>query len=557
MRQIAQILCVVILFGSSCKTTENVTVYQPLSFEKKRAFEDIFYKASKQKVLNNQEKAMELFSNALQLNPQSHACMYELSHLNYDLDNYRLSLHFAQQAIKNATEYNYWYFDLLVRSYIKLGLYEQSAEVLLDMTALEPNNMSNYLKAADAFKNIKEYDKAIDILEKMQSLHGIEHESTWKLENIYSITGQHKKAIEVLENIVQKYPDEISYLGRLSEAYDRDGQEEKVFETLHKIIQMDSTSGKANIALYVIYTSKNEADIAFDYLVKSFRSNDMSMELKLQAISPFFEGIKSNEKQRNKLHKITDILLSEYPSNPEVYLLKADIHGILGEYKIARKWAYQAMELDAMSYSIWKKIIFLNEQLYDTQQQLFDVQKALGLYPHVSHLYFIKSKVLCELDSFSQALSVAKEGIEMAYDKEDKLNLLVAQANSYVGLKSFEEAKTLFEQVLLADPYHILGLKSYSLSLANQGIQLDEALFMIEKALIIQPQNADLIATKAAVLFAKKERINAINLLNKAISLAPLNKLYYHQLEAIYIHTRQHEKVDEINQKIHSFNEDN
>lgn len=174
MKGLTQILCVLFLFGFGCKTVENTkSSVHTLNYKQQIAFEKVFFEASKQKLLNNKEKASRLYTEALNLHSSCHACMYELSALNYEQKKYFLALEFAQKAVQNNTKYNQWYFDLVANSYKKIGMFEQSAMVYSDMVELSPYERSNYLKSASAYSQVRFYDKAILMLRKMQNQFGI------------------------------------------------------------------------------------------------------------------------------------------------------------------------------------------------------------------------------------------------------------------------------------------------------------------------------------------------------------------------------------------------
>ncbi len=88
MKGLTQILCILFLFGFGCKTVENTkSSVHTLNYKQQIAFEKVFFEASKQKLLNNKEKASRLYTEALNLHPSCHACMYELSALNYEQKN--------------------------------------------------------------------------------------------------------------------------------------------------------------------------------------------------------------------------------------------------------------------------------------------------------------------------------------------------------------------------------------------------------------------------------------------------------------------------------------
>jgi tetratricopeptide (TPR) repeat protein len=533
LKGLTQILCILFLFGVSCKTVENTkSSVQTLNYKQQKAFEKVFFEASKQKLLNNKEKASTLYTEALNLHPLCHACMYELSALNFEQKKYFLALEFAQKAVQNNTKYNQWYFDLVANSYKKIGMFEQSAMVYSDMVELSPYERSNYLKSASAYSQVRSYDKAILMLRKMQNQFGIEHASSMQLESIFSFMGETEKAIEVLEEISNYHPDKTIYLGRLSDIYIRDKQDDRAIATLKKIIEIDSTSGKANFALYMLYIGKDDKLSSY-YLKKVMSCDDISLEVKLQAISPFLKIIKTNNQKKKELMELSEIVLENYPSRAEVYFFISDMHVVLDDHKSARFSMRQALQRDPVSFTIWKKILYLDEQLFDYKQQL-KVNLALELFPNVAKLYHVKSKALNQLSEYEQALKIAEEGLFIAIDKEDKIDLMIAKGQAYMYLGKDEKASQLIESVLSIDPNHVSALNTYSRLLINQDSQLDKAEEFIEKAMVIEPNNAELLATRATIWFRKKNTDMALELLEKAISINPKNVKYFVQKKLIY-----------------------
>lgn len=534
MKILTQILFVTFLFGVGCKTLDQKqNLSQSLSYTQQTAFDKVFFEASKQKILNNREKALTLYSEALRLNSSCHACMYELSVLNYEKKNYLSALDYSQKAVINSTEYNAWYFNLVAKSCTKLGMFAQSAAVFSDMTTFEPDERSNYLRAADAYSRIRSFDKAVLILQKMQNHFGIEHASSMKLESIFSSMGETEKAIEELKRISAKYPRKIIYLGRMSDIYLRNQQVEEAISILNEIIEIDSTSGKANFALYLIYLGKNDSQ-SFKYLKKSLESDDINLDTKLQAISPLLKAIKSDSQKKIELKDLSSTILKSYPSKPEIYFFVADMHIELGDFKLARSYTRKALLRDSLSYAIWKKIIYLDERLFDYHQQLKDVNKALYLFPNIARLYFVKSKALIELSEYESALKSVSEGLDFAVDQSDKTGLMVAKGQAYLKLGQYDKSSELLKEVLSIDPNHILGLHTYCHFLMTQDGQLDEATNAIEKALIFQPQNPDLIATKAEIWFLKKNTTKALEFIDNAILIEPKNIKHYQQKKVIY-----------------------
>ena len=104
-RKLARIVYITLIISSllfvGCKSTKVATSKSvPLDYQQQKDFEKVFFEANKQKVLNNKEKALELYIKSLTLNKQSHAAMFQVANLNYQLDRFNEALYWAEQTVK-------------------------------------------------------------------------------------------------------------------------------------------------------------------------------------------------------------------------------------------------------------------------------------------------------------------------------------------------------------------------------------------------------------------------------------------------------------------------
>ena len=72
-----------------------------LDYKVQKQFDDVFYKALKEKSNQNFSGAKEMFLKALEIDPKSHTAMYEIAQLEYKLDSYNSSVDWIQRAIKS------------------------------------------------------------------------------------------------------------------------------------------------------------------------------------------------------------------------------------------------------------------------------------------------------------------------------------------------------------------------------------------------------------------------------------------------------------------------
>ncbi|MEJ6751358.1 MAG: tetratricopeptide repeat protein, partial [Bacteroidia bacterium] len=535
----ARIVYITLIISSllfvGCKSTKVASGKSvPLDYQQQKDFEKVFFEANKQKVLNNKEKALELYIKSITLNKHSHAAMFQVANLNYQLDRFNEALYWAEQTVNTSETYNHWYYGQLAQFYNKFGKYTESAQLFSSMIDNEPNAKENYFEAANQYYNAKEFEKAIAVLKGMQETFGVEMESASRLEFVYSAIGQGDKAIEAMEQLVAEDPSDVRSRGFLAETYLKNNQKEKSIETLQGIIKSDPEIGKAYFALYSIYEEEDNYSLAFYNLKESFKYDDVSLQQKMQAASIYFSTLNRDTVRKNLLFSLSDILLEKYPSNVESHMLRSDLEIAVSEYSEARSNVKNALKIEHNEYKLWSSLFNLNTRLDDNDQQIIDTEEALELFPNVAEIYASKGYAFINLGEFDKSIDIANQGLEIAVTKGDKINLLLCQASAYSKLKKFDRAEETFETALALNPYNPVVLNNYAFNLAERKVNLDKADTLINLALKLEPRSPFYLDTKAWVLYGKKEYEQALKILNKCMAIAPESTEYYKHAKEIF-----------------------
>ena len=540
-----------LFFAFGCKSSKVGSINKKdLDYQTQKAFEKSFFEANKQKVLNNKEKALELYNQSLAVNPTSHATMYQLAKLNFELDRYAEALNFAQEAVKTSETYNHWYHGLLAQYYNKFGKYEKSAMTFEEMIVNEPDIKENYTESANQYYNAKQLDKSIEILKKMQIHFGIGRESSTRLDFVYSAMGQNDKAIVEMEKLVDAYPNNVQYKGYLSETYMKAGKEEKAIQLLEEIIKEDPGVGKAHFALFNIKSDAGRTKEALEHLKEAFKYDDLSLQQKMQAVSIYLKELKRDTSLTTGLMELGDVLETNYANFIEPYILKTDIYGTLGRYEDARRYIRKALAIDPSEFHLWSKLLGANARLDDVDQQIEDTEEALNLFPNVIELYVSQSYAYIEKKQYTKGIKIADEGLDIALDKRDKIQLILCKASAYEKQEKFVKADKNFEEVLQMNPFNGTVLNNYAFSLANRKIKLNKADSMINTALRLEPSNPFFLDTKAWILYGKGEYEKALKILNKCIEIDPNGSDYYKHAKACYEALGNSNMANEMQQKI-------
>ncbi|MFT5722963.1 MAG: tetratricopeptide (TPR) repeat protein [Bacteroidia bacterium] len=509
---------VVILTATSCANRKGVTELSKLSFQQRAQFDQLYFKASKQKVLGNYPEAARLFADALKIDPRSHATMYQLANLNMAVSGFHDAVYWAEKSMLDNPVYNYWYAGQLAQAYSKVGEFRKSAQVFEVMAENEPERPTNYQEASRQYINAQEFKKAIKLLEVYVDRFGIDEEAARMIEGLYFELGKSKDGISWMQKLTDSDPDNVRYIGLLAESYVRDRQNDKAKMLYLRILKMEPDNGYGHFGLSDIYKRQKQEDSSFYHLTKGFDDVIIPIETKIKVVGSFFPYLRSNDKMRDRALVLTKKLITVHDKEDKAYLVRSDVLHVLGEQEDARKLIITASELNPGNIGIWKKLLGIDDELGNYAWLVDDSKEALSYFPNQPFLYIINSFANYSTYKYEQAISMAEEGLEIALLPSDRIDLLVTIADASYELGQYEKTYETYDEVLELDPKNDGAMNNYAYYLSEQQVRLNDALVMIDKALLINPNRPTYLDTKGWVLFQLERYSEALPILEKAYS---------------------------------------
>lgn len=515
---------VTVLTLSSCASRKATTSVSKLSFNQQSQFDQVYFKACKEKVLGNYTEAARMFADALKIDGNSHAVMYQLGNINMAVSGFHDAVYWTEKAMLGNPQYNYWYAGQLAQAYSKVGAYEKSAKIFEIMISEEPDRHLNYQEASKQYINAKEYKKAISWQEKLVEKFGIEEESARLLEGLNFEMGKNKEAISWMQRLLDSDPDNVRYKGLLAESYIRNGQMEIAKSLYNSILKTEPFNGYAHFGLSDIYKRARQEDSSFYYLSKGFDDTKVPIELKIKVVGSFFSFIRRDEKMRDKALILTKKLIDVHPKEDKAHLVRSDVLHASGLVNEARNHIVTATDLNPGDIGIWKKLLGLDDELQNNLWLLEDSKKALDFFPNQPFLYIINSFANYSEGNYEQAITIAEEGLDIALMSKDKTDLLVTVGDASYELGLYLKCFESYDEVLELDPYNDGALNNYAYYLSEQNTRLDEALKMINAALNTNPNRPTYLDTKGWVLYQLERYDDALVELEKAYNFFSKDK---------------------------------
>ena len=293
---------------------------------------------------------------------------------------------------------------------------------------------------------------------------------------------QYQRAADVLSTAIQYNPDNPDLIIQKARA-ETEISPDLARSTLDKISTLASTDAGIGIRLASIYLSRNEPDQAIGLLDTAEKLTKDTNQLETIKILRILASYKQGNKQ--VMSDIDQILTNE-PDNSDAFTAKIDMLVFDENWQAASDATNQWMQTNP-----------------DNIQSLLNIVSIL----------------LRQRES-EQATNLIFEITDLVLAKEpDNIAALQVQATlSNLG-QNIQQAIEKYRQILKYDPENTVAMNNLAWVLSEELNKPNEALQLVEKALEINPNYADLNDTTGVIYFRLGQYEKSVEVLNQAIAL--------------------------------------
>ena len=513
-RYLASIALVLIL-TVSCSTAKKNVKSAPLakselpeatiSEDDKNEFEYTFIEGLKQKMIGNQQAAVSLFSKCLEINPNSTSAMFELAKIHSGNGDQTSASLLLEKAI-SIDPANKWYKLLLAQIYQQGKQYNKAAGLYEQLYKIDPDNMEYLYMNASMLSSAKKFDQSIDVYNELEKKVGMNDQISVEKEQIYLSAGKKKEAQAELQKLIDLNPQEPRYYGLLADFYLQEKDEVNALKYYNKILEIDPDNGFVLFSLTSYYRQKEDKGKAWEYIRKGFLNKSVEVDTKIQYYlmmtsdhdKPFFT--------EDQIGELVDILVKTNSDDFRVYTVYAEYLITKGKLAEARQQLRKVLETEKDNYALWERMIIISFQMQDYKSQYADVDKALELFPNQPNLYNLKAVACLQLEKFSEAIDILKEGEPYLLDNKDmKIQFDLSRAEAYYKLNRVEEAFKAYDEVIKLDPENWGAMNNYAYYLSLRNENLDKAEELSSQVVRANPANSTYLDTYSWVLFMRKD----------------------------------------------------
>ncbi len=408
-------------------------------------------------------KAEAEFQAAIKLDPNSEEAITALAFLyNEEGDNTR-----ATQLLTSIPDAN-----KSAKLYSALGyVYEQQKD---------------YKKAIDSYRHAIALDR-----DNLDAIRGL-------AENLLN-DGQTEAALEQYKIIADSNPEDAQTLLRMAEIYRKQGEYDQALDELTKAGSIVPEAIQVPYETAIIYNIQGRYDDAIqilkDLLQKSEKADNSNTQDGKARRSAWLEFLATvyheagNDTQAIEYYrKMLDL---GDDSAERGYGGLVDIYRGQKDWQQATAVAKEAVQKLPKDRSL--KMLYAS-QLADMGQPDAALEQVKSLLkgnssPDDRDVYMTLAQMYTRMKRWPDAEQAMDQAEKLSVKPEDKEAVQFLRASSYERQKKYDQAEAVFRKILSADPTNAGTLNYLGYMMADHGVQLNEALDYVKKAVQLEPAN--------------------------------------------------------------------
>ncbi len=417
------------------------------------------------KLSNNTDKAENEFKTALKLAPPSTDDRVEAVTMLAYLYNDKGDMPKAITVLNSVPE-----ADRNSKLYFVLGYsYEQQKDYKNAITAyqksvdLDHDNLDAVRGLAQNLLNDTQLDKALDQFKIVVDADPNDATSYLRIADIYRRTGQFDAAIAALKKAEVSVPDSEQVPYTMAIVYEAQGRYDDAIQLLQGLLKKSEKAG-GNYS----EAERNNRSVFLERLGTIYRETNQPV----LAISTFREMLSLGPESASRGYQ-----------------------QVIDSYRDNKQWTdatATAKEAVAKLPNDRGLKMVLASQLADTgdaDNGLAMVRSLLKNTPEDRDVYIALSQMNARLKRWKDAEDALAKADALAAKSDEKDYDSFLLASLYERQRKYDQAETIFKEVVAHDPTNAVALNYLGYMLADRGIRVDEGLGYIKKALQLDPQN--------------------------------------------------------------------
>lgn len=478
---------------------------------------DLYMQAIRERELGNLGKSLDLFNQAIKINPEDAAAYYESARVLQAMGRKDESLLLAGKSIE-LDDSNKWYKMFYANVSKANDNYAAYVSTYEDLISDYPNDLNFLNELAFAYFYTGKYQKAVDTYQKIEGIIGINEPLISQKVQLYDMLGQKDNAIKEYERLIDLNPDEPRNYALLAEYCIKNGMDDKAIEAYEKIVEIDPDDPYIHISLADFYKKKGNEDKSFAELKLGLANPKLDLKTKINLLFAYYSGNLS-ETQKKQALELSEILRQTHPDDAMAESFYASMLYENKEYEESRRILREILKTESGNYGLWEQLLFCNLYLEDYESLSSESEDAIDYFPSYPLPYFFAGVGNFQLNDFVKAQAYLDKGKGFVVNNNPLLEQFYSTlGDTYNELEKYEASYDAYDKALKINPENSIVLNNYSYYLSLRSVHLERAKEMAKKSVDMDPYNHNNLDTYAWVLYKLKEYDEALEWIKKAYS---------------------------------------
>lgn len=369
----------------------------------------------------------------------------------------------------------------------------QAASHLERAIELAPENTNAYIMLADLYQDMGQPDMAMQTLVSLSRQEDHAAVAHYYMARLQAFGNNTEAALESLNKALELNPSFISAVSDLGKIYEEQGRVDEA------------------IALYRGYLENNPEEISVrELLVHLLMNKERYPEAKEQ-----LDMILDQDPDRFNALLMTGLVLAQMekyeealdvfkrvmessPPNFEIVWQVGTLQRELKLYEEAIGSFQEAARLMPDRYEPYLNLAVIYDILDRREEALQSLEKGMALAPNKVSLTTFRAQILAGLERYEDAIEVLAEGLK---ENKDDPAILYQLGIVYDKAGNPSKMEETMRRTIEVDPSHFDAMNYLGYTWAENGIRLDEALELVERALSLKPDAAYIIDSLGWIYF--------------------------------------------------------
>jgi len=406
---------------------------------------------------------------------------------------------------------------------------------------LDPAKEDAYLQLAVSLTRLFEYEEAVSTLKALIKVNNESVLGYYYLGKTYGQMKLYREAVGYFSKTLELRPDFDQAAIDMAAAYEALGDNAKAIETYKGLIgEEDSKLAVLQRLIQILIQQRRYSD-ALEYLQLAADSGYGGQETMRKI------GLVHMElDQFDEAVKVFSAMLEKDPAAHQVRLYLGMAFEEKGELDSAST-EFSKIPRDSDAYiDAIGHIAFILKEKGKPEAAVEALKTAIADNPKQLELYLNLSSLYEALEKPDDALALLLDS-EKRFDGEPRLQFRIGVLYDVLGKRA--ESIERMKKVIAVNPRDAQALNFIGYSYAEMGINLEEALTYLKRAVEIRPNDGFILDSLGWLYFKLKKYDEAVRYLEEAVSLVPEDSTIAEHLGDVYLARRETKKALAIYRK--------